>query len=88
MQTDLGVIYDSGLGVPKDYAQAVVRYDEAADHGDAGAQFNLGLMHAQGRGVPQDYAQAHMWFSSAASLAPTLQFAARQSKLATRSPPK
>jgi TPR repeat protein len=69
-QTDLGVIYDSGLGVPQDYAQAVVWYHKAADQGDAGAQFNLGFMYAQGHGVAQDYAQAHMWFSLAASRAP------------------
>ena len=48
-QTDLGVIYDAGLGVPQDYAQAVVWYHKAADQGDAGAQFNLGFMYAQGR---------------------------------------
>jgi TPR repeat protein len=36
-QTDLGVIYDTGLGVPQDYAQAVVWYHKAADQGDAGA---------------------------------------------------
>ena len=48
-ETDLGVIYDDGLGVPQDYAQAVVWYHKAADQGDAGAQFNLGFMYAQGR---------------------------------------
>jgi TPR repeat protein len=42
-QTDLGVIYDTGLGVPQDYAQAVVWYHKAADQGDAGALFNLGF---------------------------------------------
>ena len=48
-QTDLGVIYDTGLGVPQDYAQAVVWYHKAADQGDAGALFNLGFMQFAAR---------------------------------------
>ena len=43
-QSNLGVMYASGQGVPKDYAQAVKWYRLAADQGDARAQFNLGLM--------------------------------------------
>ena len=38
----------------------------AADQGDAGAQFNLGVMYAKGQGVAQDYAQAVAWFRKVA----------------------
>ena len=38
----------------------------AADQGDAGAQFNLGVMYAKGQGVAQDYAQAVSWYRKAA----------------------
>ena len=38
---------------------------EAAEQGDAEAQFNIGVMYDNGRGVPQDDAQAHMWFNLA-----------------------
>ncbi len=66
-QSNLGVMYTDGQGVPQDYAQAVSWYRKAADQGYAIAQFNLGNMYALGQGVPQDYIQAHMWWNLAAS---------------------
>ena len=35
---------------------------QAAEQGDATAQFNLGVMYAKGEGVPQDDAEAVRWF--------------------------
>jgi Sel1 repeat len=55
-QTALGVIYEHGQGVPQDFVQAVIWYNEAAYQGDPDAQTNLGAMYANGWGVPQDYA--------------------------------
>jgi TPR repeat protein len=63
-------MYDNGLGVPKDPAQAARWYRKAADQGDATAQSNLAFMYAIGRGVPKDYVQAHMWSNLAAAGAP------------------
>ena len=61
-------MYEKGLGVPKDYVQAIAWYREAADQGYASAHFNLGNMYYYGRGIPQDYAQAGAWYSKAAGL--------------------
>ena len=63
----LGVMYQFGRGVPRDYAQAVKWYRKAAQQGDAGAQHNLGVSYDNGRGVLRDDARALMWFSLAAS---------------------
>ncbi len=63
-------MYESGRGVPRDYAEALRLYQLAAEQGHAVAQCNLGVMYSSGRGVPQDYVQAHMWFNLAASRAP------------------
>ena len=39
---------------------------QAAEQGDARAQFNLGFMYHEGKGVPQDDAEAVRWFRMAA----------------------
>ena len=69
-QSNLGVMYANGQGVPQDYAEAVKWYRKAAEQGDAAAQYNLGLMYANGQGVPQDYVQAYKWISIAAAHLP------------------
>ncbi len=66
-QSNLGVMYDNGRGVPQDDAQAVRWYRLAAEQGHADAQFNLGWMYHQGRGVPQDDVLGHMWVNLAAA---------------------
>ena len=43
-QFDLGVMYDTGRGVPQDAAEAVRWYRLAAAQGDAYAQYDLGVM--------------------------------------------
>ena len=65
-QFNLGVMYDTGAGVPQDYAEAGRWYRLAADQGNAGAQNNLGVMYRNGLGVPQDFVEAHMWANLAA----------------------
>lgn len=72
-QNSLGVMYENGLGIPQDYAEAIRWYRNAADQGYALAQNNLGAMYAQGKGVPRNYVLAHMWFSLAASLLPGIE---------------
>ena len=61
-QTNLGIAYANGQGVPQDYVQAVKWFRLAADQGGAKYQYNLGLAYAKGHGVPQDYVQAVKWF--------------------------
>ncbi len=66
-QTDLGIMYDNGFGVPQDYAAALKWYRKAAEQGYADAQHSLGDMYANSYGVTQDYVQAHMWFNLSAA---------------------
>ncbi|MEO5363071.1 MAG: sel1 repeat family protein [Magnetococcus sp. DMHC-8] len=40
---------------------------QAAEHGNAEAQFELGMRYAEGKGMPKDLVQAHMWMNLAAS---------------------
>ena len=39
---------------------------EAAEQGDAEAQYRLGLAHAEGKGAPQDHRAAAKWYRLAA----------------------
>ena len=64
-QYNLGVMYATGRGVPKDDAKAVKWYRLAAEQGYARAQYNLGVMYATGRGVLKDRILAHIWFNIA-----------------------
>lgn len=61
-QNNIGVMYDKGKGVARDYAQAVMWFRKAADQGYAGAQNNLGNKYCNGEGVSEDYTQAMMWY--------------------------
>ena len=65
-QFNLGVMYDTGEGVPQDAAEAVTRYRKAAEQGDAEAQYSLGVKYDTGEGVPQDAAEAVRWYRLAA----------------------
>ncbi len=66
-QSNLGLMYDNGEGVPENDAEAVRWYRLAADQGSAWAQFNLGINYEIGQGVPQNYVEAYRWFNLAAS---------------------
>ncbi len=39
---------------------------EAAEQGDAEAQYSLGVCYAYGKGVEQDYKEAVKWYTAAA----------------------
>jgi TPR repeat protein len=65
-QYNLGVLYENGQGVPKDYARAVEWYRKGAEQGYSEAQNNLANMYAFGLGVPQDAAEAVVWLRRAA----------------------
>ena len=66
-QYNLAAMYDSGQGVPQDYAEAAKWYRKAADRGFAQAQSYLGALYAKGQGVPRDYVEAYKWFDLAAA---------------------
>ena len=67
---DLGLMHNTGRGVPQDEAEATrwLRWLRlAAAQGIAAAQDNLGVMYADGRGVLQDEEAAVRWFRLAAN---------------------
>jgi TPR repeat protein len=64
-QTDLGIMYLSGQGVPQNYAEAVEWIRRAAEQGNAWAQFFFATMYANGYGV-RDEAEAAKWYQRAA----------------------
>ncbi len=63
--TNIALMYEGGIGVPKDPAQAMTWFRRAADGGDATAQYNLALIYAQGKGVPRDYKECVRWLTLA-----------------------
>ena len=65
-QTYMGLLYERGKGVPRDYAESVKWYRLAAEQGKADAQYYLGNMYRNGNGVPQDEAEAVIWYRKAA----------------------
>lgn len=62
VQNILGVCYETGHGVEKDYAAAVKWYRLAVAQGDAAAQSNLGQCYRDGEGVTQDDYEAARLF--------------------------
>ena len=65
-QYALGTLYEDGLGVLLDYAEAVKWYRKSARQGDSRAQLRLARMYYLGRQVPQDKVLAYAWLSLAA----------------------
>ena len=66
-QVHLGMLYNLGEGIPKDYTQAAKWYEQAAVQGHRVAQNNLGVMYSHGQGVLQDNAKARQWTEQAAT---------------------
>jgi len=64
--TDVGVLYEGGLGVKRDYKQAAAWYEKAAQLGFVLAQFDLANLYYDGRGVDRDRKQAARWYTAAA----------------------
>ena len=65
-QYKLGVAYDEGLGVSKDYTEAFKWFRLAAEQGHAHSQFRVGDMYTSGNGIAKSDAEAVKWFRKAA----------------------
>lgn len=65
-KSNIGYLYENGLGLGQSYTRAMEWYAEAAEGGLAEAQHNLGIMYAEGRGTEVSWARALMWFKRAA----------------------
>jgi len=76
-QFTLGVMYDDGIGLPRNFSLALQWYKKAAAQGLADAQYMAGRFYGNGRGVKQDPAAALFWFELASAaghpLAPLLR---------------
>jgi uncharacterized protein len=62
----LGMLYDSGKGVPQDQKVAASWYRKAAKQKHLVAQLFLGVMLYAGQGVKQDYEEAARWLRAPA----------------------
>ena len=65
-QHNLGTLYNNGLGLDVDMAEAANWYRRAAQGGNANAQTKMGIFLARGWGLAQDYGLAAGWFREAA----------------------
>lgn len=66
-QFGIGYLYDHGLGVPADSAEAIRWYRMSADQGYVLSQLNLGALYQEGReDLPADLGRAADWFRLAA----------------------
>ncbi len=64
-QNTLGVLYYAGIGVVRDYPQAMHWFELAALHGDLHARRHLASMFRQGFGTPKDDFRAFGWYDAA-----------------------
>lgn len=62
----LGLFYEQGIGTEKNMEQAITCYRQAAEQGEAMAQFTLGVCYFFGNGLKQDNQLALEWINKAA----------------------
>ena len=66
-QTQLGVLFQQGLGIPADAAKAVRCWVWASKKGNADASYRLGMAARHGVGIRQDQREAARYLSKAAA---------------------
>ena len=64
---NLGILFQNGQGVTRDYAKAREWFEKAAAKGNTDAMVNLGVLFEYGQVGPQDYAKAHEWYEKGAA---------------------
>ena len=65
-QSELGVMYSKGVGVPRDMKKSFDLYMQAAVQGEAIAQLNVGNRYHKGEGVDKDVNQSFIWCKKSA----------------------
>ncbi|MCB1488204.1 MAG: SEL1-like repeat protein [Bauldia sp.] len=63
---NIGLLYDTGAGVPVDYAAAADWYRKGAEAGNVTAMGNLAGLYYDGDGVARDFVVAQDWYAKAA----------------------
>lgn len=66
-QFELGKMYATGDGVPRNDEEALKWLQLAAAQGHANAQYHLGLMHKDGRGTEKNFVEAYKWLNLSAT---------------------
>lgn len=66
-QVSLGMTYEDGSEVPKDYAMAIYWYTKSAQQGNTDACFLLGNMYADGKGVTKNRKIAYALYNLSSS---------------------
>jgi TPR repeat protein len=66
-QYNLGMMYDGGKEVKRDFKEAVKWVRKAADQGFAEAQLALGIAYRAGHGVEEDDKEGFKWIRKAAN---------------------
>lgn len=64
--TNLGIMYEKGIGVKRDVKTAEALYLRAANLGYVQGQFDLANLYYNGNGIKQDYKSAGHWYTAAA----------------------
>jgi TPR repeat protein len=64
--TNLGLLYEQGLGVVKSYKNALQCFNGAAKKGYPIAQYRVGRCHEYGYGTKEDIQCALKWYSKSA----------------------
>jgi len=65
-QCEFGLLLLSGVGVTKDFEQAVNWLRKSADQANAKAEYNLGVCYERGESVSKDFVEAVAWYRKAA----------------------
>lgn len=65
-QVMIGICYEEGNGVTRDYEKALDWYKKAASKGNPSAYFRIGRFHEMGFAVEQSYENAREWYLSSA----------------------
>ena len=61
----MGILYYQGVGLPKNYVEAMRWFIKSAVTGNTEAMFNVGVMLRDGLGLPPNYQEALKWFLKA-----------------------
>ncbi|KAG2214372.1 hypothetical protein INT47_000928 [Mucor saturninus] len=61
----IGIFYEKGLGIEKNYSEAIVYYNNACEGKVAQGFVSMGLLYQKGLGVPQDFTKSHELYETA-----------------------
>jgi TPR repeat protein len=77
----LGVLFEDGLGVPEDLAQAVALYEQAADSDEYYAVLHLARLCADERLGQSDVTRARFWYLGCSNLATRWMYGMQMTRL-------